>query len=113
MNQTASLAGVPSGGPDASSGKRTPPLQILARVPLSCTSRHPVLRSHQFAPDRHLPSTPLSVMNELRCGPQLLEALKGAQHEIATDWRAAYKKWITAKVAENGSHEGGPDAPQT
>jgi len=23
--------------------------------------------------------------------------LKGAQHEIATDWRAAYKKWIKGK----------------
>jgi hypothetical protein len=23
--------------------------------------------------------------------------LKGAQHEIATDWRAAYKKWINGK----------------
>jgi len=23
--------------------------------------------------------------------------LKGAQHEIATDWRAAYKKWVNSK----------------
>jgi hypothetical protein len=23
--------------------------------------------------------------------------LKGAQHEIATDWRAAYKEWINGK----------------
>jgi len=23
--------------------------------------------------------------------------LKGAQHEIATDWRAGYKKWINGK----------------
>jgi hypothetical protein len=23
--------------------------------------------------------------------------LKDAQHEIATDWRAAYKKWINGK----------------
>jgi hypothetical protein len=23
--------------------------------------------------------------------------LRGAQHEIATDWRAVYKKWINGK----------------
>jgi len=23
--------------------------------------------------------------------------LKGAQHEVATDWRAGYKKWINGK----------------
>ena len=26
--------------------------------------------------------------------------LNGAQHEIATDWRAAYKKWINGKGCE-------------
>jgi hypothetical protein len=38
--------------------------------------------------------------------------LKGAQHEIATDWRAGYKKWINGKGAGNSSHDGSPDAPQ-
>jgi hypothetical protein len=42
------------------------------------------------------------VKDDLECQLSIIVAvatspLKGAQHEIATDWRAAYKKWIDGK----------------
>jgi hypothetical protein len=37
-----------------------------ARVPFSRTSRHQVRRSHEFAPDRHQPSSPRCRIGEIR-----------------------------------------------
>jgi hypothetical protein len=38
--------------------------------------------------------------------------LNGAQHEIATNWRAAYKKWVDSKGCGDRG-ENNPDAPRT
>jgi hypothetical protein len=81
-------------------GVRVAEYELDHKVPLDLGDAALDLRNLQLQPwsgpcNAHMKDNLERQLSIMVCVGDL--TLNGAQHEIATDWRAAYKKWINSK----------------